>query len=93
MVERIGVSVAFVLVALCLAATVARAASGPLKTPAKPHPANTQSDVASDVAQPRQTKTRHRSPGRPPPESGRPAIGPRTTQGLAADAVSRSSGR
>ena len=30
------------------------------------------------------------APDRPPPDSGRPAIGPRTTQGLAADAIARS---
>jgi hypothetical protein len=89
MVDRIGIPVAFVLAALCSAATVARAASGPLEAPAKPPPANTQ----SDAAQPRQTETRPRSPDRPPPESTRPSIGPRTTQGLAADAISRSNGR
>lgn len=89
MVERIGVSVAFVLVAICTAATVARAASGPLETSAQPPPATTQ----SDPAQPRRSETRPRFPDRPPPEAGRPSIGPRTTQGLAADAISRSNGR
>ena len=89
MMDRIGIPVAFVLAALCCAAPVARAASGPLETPAKPPPANTQ----SDAARPRQTGMRPRSPDRPPPESGRPAIGPRTTQGLAEDAISRSNGR
>ena len=89
--DRIGVPVACALTALCGTATIAQAASAPLEGPAKPPPANTQSD--SDALQPRQTETRPRSPDRPSPESGRPSIGPRTTQGLAADAISRSNGR
>ena len=89
MMDRIGLSVACVLAALCSAATVARAASGPLETSARPPPANTQ----TDAAQPHQTETRPRGPDRPPAESGRPAIGPRTTQGLAEDAITRSNGR
>jgi hypothetical protein len=85
MADRIGLAVAFVLAALCCTAAMAQEASGTLETPAKPPPLNTQ----SDAPQPRQTETRPRSPGRPPPES----VGPRTTQGLVADAISRSNGR
>jgi len=46
-----------------------------------------QQDVAR-ASQPQPSEVR--TPDRPPPESGRPAIGPRTTQGLAADAIARS---
>jgi hypothetical protein len=89
MVVRIGVSVAFALTALCCAAAIAQVASGPLERPAKPPPASTQ----ADAAQPRRSETPPRSAVRPPSESVRPPIGPRTTQGLAADAISRSNGR
>jgi hypothetical protein len=58
----------------------------------KPPAANEQA-ANGPPRQMQPTAQRLRSVDRPPPESGRPFIGPRTTQGLAEDAIARSAGR
>jgi hypothetical protein len=50
----------------------------------------TVKDTAPEETHPARDR---RSMDRPPPESGRPFIGPRTTQGLAEDAIARSRAR
>ena len=74
---------------LALAISAGAAAHAADKPSAKPGARNAREQQGSPNASQPQTNE-VRSPDRPPPESGRPAIGPRTTQGLAADAIARS---
>jgi len=56
----------------------------------------TGDQATTDLSAPKQQQSEardRRSRDRPPPESGRPFIGPRTTQGLAEDAIARSNPR
>jgi hypothetical protein len=62
--------------------------------PSRLHPKDQAAKEASKSAPQNQADARRqRSRDRPPPESGRPFIGPRTTQGLAEDAIARSAPR
>jgi len=74
---------------LALAISAGAAAHAADKPSRKPDERNTQEQQSQpNISRPQTREVR--SPDRPPPESGRPAIGPRTTQGLAADAIARS---
>ena len=79
----------------CTLAMVVLSGTGALAQPVKPSAPPPAKELVAD-GPPRQIQpsgqTRH-SADRAPPDSGRPFIGPRTTQGLAEDAIARSSGR
>ena len=74
MADRIGLSVACVLAALCSDATLAQAASGLLERPAKPPP-RTRSPTLHSRVKPKPGLVlptgRHRNPDGPPSAPGR----------------------
>lgn len=76
---------------LAMALLAGTPGAGVLAREANPSPP-AKSQV-SEEPQTRRPDQARRSTDRPPPESGRPFIGPRTTQGLAEDAIARSIGR
>jgi hypothetical protein len=81
-----GRELALILTFLSCTCVVAHAAD----KPPGPHAAQNPPVRKDAATAPHASTQSARSPDRPPPESGRPAIGPRTTQGLAADAIARS---
>jgi len=87
------ITISLIAVGLMMAATATAFAQN------MPAPANNSSvtaPAAPGMAQKRQAEARDKElqeRSTPPRESDRPAIGPRTTQGLAQDAITRSNGR
>ena len=79
---------ALVLVASCCTTGFALAADIAPKDQQRP-----QAQITAPPGNRQAQAPAARPTDRPPAESGRPAIGPRTTQALAADAIAHSDGR